>query len=69
MRFYFPGSHIEAGSTVSVKPGGEGPDPTDCIVEFGDGVTVRGHYQFIGDRSIRPFFEPDQCRNEGRIAL
>jgi hypothetical protein len=52
MRFYFPGSHIEAGSTVSVRPGGEGPDPTDCIVEFGDGVTVRGHYQFLADRSI-----------------
>ena len=52
MRFYFPGSHIEAGSTVSIMPDGAESDPTGCIVEFGDGVTVRGHYRFLADRSI-----------------
>jgi len=52
MRFCFSGGRIEAGIAVSIVPGGAGPHPTDCVVEFGDSVTVRGHYHFLADRSI-----------------
>lgn len=47
MRFLFPHSHAFRKGRVTVEDDGKaGPD---CLVEFGDGVTVIGEWQNDGD--------------------
>jgi hypothetical protein len=47
MRFVFPHSHAFPRGRVTVEDdGSEGPD---CLVEFGDGVTIIGRWQRDGE--------------------
>lgn len=47
MRFTFPHSHAFPGGRVTVHD--DGTAEPDCLVEFGDGVTVIGEWQAEGD--------------------
>jgi hypothetical protein len=46
MRFVFPHSHAFPRGRVTVED--DGSDRPDCLVEFGDGVTVIGRWQRDG---------------------
>lgn len=47
MRFGFPHSHAFRGGRVSVEDdGAAGPE---CLVEFGDGVTIVAEWRHAGD--------------------
>jgi hypothetical protein len=43
MRFVFPNSHAFPRGRVAVED--DGSDGLECLVEFGDGVTVIGRWQ------------------------
>jgi hypothetical protein len=47
MRFVFPHSHAFPRGRVSVED--DGSDGSECLVEFGDGVTVIGRWQRGGE--------------------
>jgi hypothetical protein len=48
MRFAFPHSHAFRGGRVVVDETDE-PTGSDCLVEFGDGVSVVGRWRRLGD--------------------
>lgn len=47
MRFVFPHSHAFPRGRVSLED--DGSDGPECLVEFGDGVTVIGRWQRSGE--------------------